>query len=392
MISGYRPNGDSPIMPIELKIIRDRLMSGNNPWDFMLYTILLASCHMFLREDEVGSMTHGTVNNDITVVKSNGNVEGIAFQIKGKSDPVPVTLMMWWDHELPEFCPVRHLLAWIRISGIKEGYLFPSYNFLQADIMRNPNWDGNCTQGIAYTEVLATWKNLCSTLLTREGRWGAHSGRKTAYLFGVWGGGQDSDLMQSARHKTVKHAMKYKKDAEFLLSIAQQNMHDAQLSTPKWRSIFCDQHQLAMTLNSASRPFFQPLDKLAAVFLDDKCGFGNNNVTKQCRVIGEKILLFSHDYGVIDNYKTELTKVLQTLDPSIANRISTLHGRIIEELEEKINSNTNINTTTVTTATDESVAKAAEPPQEKKKRGGEWDHEARCTIGGSRIQLKKCTR
>ncbi len=63
---------------------------------------------------------------------------------------------------------------------------------------------------------------------------GAHSGHKTAHLFDVWGGGQGSDLMQSAWQKLIKHAMKYKKDAEFLLSIAQQSMHDAQLSTPKW--------------------------------------------------------------------------------------------------------------------------------------------------------------
>ena len=114
-------------------------MSWNNPWDFMLYTVLLISCHMLLQEDEVGSMMHGTINNDITIIKSNGNVEGIAFQIKGKSDPVPVTLMMWWDHELPEFCPAHHLLAWIWISGITEGYLFPSYKFLQVDIMKHLN-------------------------------------------------------------------------------------------------------------------------------------------------------------------------------------------------------------------------------------------------------------
>jgi hypothetical protein len=61
---------------------------------------------MFLREDEVGSMTPGIINDDITIIKANGNVEGIAFQIKGKSDSVPVTLMMLWNHELPEFCPV----------------------------------------------------------------------------------------------------------------------------------------------------------------------------------------------------------------------------------------------------------------------------------------------
>jgi hypothetical protein len=32
--------------------------------------------------------------------------------------------------------------------------------------------------------MLATWRNLCSMLLERDGRWGAHSGWKTSYLFG----------------------------------------------------------------------------------------------------------------------------------------------------------------------------------------------------------------
>jgi hypothetical protein len=83
MMSHYHPNGDSPIMPMELKLIRDRLMSSNHLWDFMLYTILLISCRLFLREDEVGSVTVSAVNYVIMTVKPNGNVEGIAFQIKG---------------------------------------------------------------------------------------------------------------------------------------------------------------------------------------------------------------------------------------------------------------------------------------------------------------------
>jgi hypothetical protein len=38
---------------------------------------------LFLGEDEVGSLTVSDVNDDITIVKPNGNTEGISFQIKG---------------------------------------------------------------------------------------------------------------------------------------------------------------------------------------------------------------------------------------------------------------------------------------------------------------------
>ncbi len=133
-------------------------------------------------------------------------------------------------------------------------------------------------------------------------------------------------------------------------------------------------------IDSTSSPIFKPLDKLAAVFLDEKHGFRNNNLTRQCRVVGGKILLFRHDYDVIDNCKAELTKVLQTLDPSIASRISNLHERIVDELEEKIQSNTHNNNTIGSATTDKSIAKAAEARQEGKKQSGVWDHEARCTI------------
>lgn len=61
--------------------------------------------------------------------------------------------------------------------------------------------------------MLAGWKNLCSTVLEREGKFGAHSGRKTGYLFGVWGGGQDTDLMLSARPKTLKNTLRHQASA-----------------------------------------------------------------------------------------------------------------------------------------------------------------------------------
>jgi hypothetical protein len=71
---------------------------------------------------------------------------------------------------------------------------FPDYNYLCSAIVRDPLWDGTCTEPVTYHDVLAAWKNICMTVLEREGLLGAHSGRKTGYLFGVWDGGQNSDL------------------------------------------------------------------------------------------------------------------------------------------------------------------------------------------------------
>ncbi len=61
---------------------------------------------MFMHEDEVGKMGYNSVNYDITAIKSNDNIEGLAAEVQGKADPSPVTLMMLFDHELPELsCP-----------------------------------------------------------------------------------------------------------------------------------------------------------------------------------------------------------------------------------------------------------------------------------------------
>lgn len=374
--SDYRPNGDSPLMPDELRLLRDRLLVTNQLWDFELYTIILITCRMFLREFEVANFSFDSINHDITIVKSNDNIEGIAFEIEGKCDAVPVTLMMWFDHELPEFCPVRHLLAWLKMSGIREGFFFPDYNYLDKEITKNPKWDGSCDSRIAYADVLSAWKNLCGQLLDREGKFGSHSGRKTAYLFGVWGGAEDSDLMLCARHKTLKNALTYKRDAAFLLALAKENMPDFHLRTPKWKSLYCENHQLARVVNTACRAFFKPLDQLATIFVEDKLGFKKCNLVKQTRAIGQKLLSYSHEYGVI------------------GMRIASLHGKIVAELH---NHEDHRNSCEENVENDEShqtvgrqlCGKGQTTVNGKKKRGGTWDHTDRKNIGSIKDNHEK---
>jgi hypothetical protein len=44
----------------------------------------------------------------------------------GKADPAPVPLYIWADDVHPQFCPVRHFLTWIALSGITSGAFFPN--------------------------------------------------------------------------------------------------------------------------------------------------------------------------------------------------------------------------------------------------------------------------
>jgi hypothetical protein len=51
--------------------------------------------------------------------------------------------------------------------------------------------------------------------------------------------------MQGARHKTLNNALKYKKDALFLLDLAKSGGNDVSIGTPIWRPIYCENYQLA---------------------------------------------------------------------------------------------------------------------------------------------------
>jgi hypothetical protein len=128
--------------------------------------------------------------------------------------------MLWPDAEMPEFCPIVHLLAYVYLTGTASGYLFPKREYLES-----PPDNGIIGEGmqIQYNAFQDRYKALCKKFVLRKGPFGTHSSRKTSYLFAVWGGGQESEMMQCARHKTVTNALKYKRDATFLLNIAMKN-------------------------------------------------------------------------------------------------------------------------------------------------------------------------
>jgi hypothetical protein len=65
-----------------------------------LCALLHNSCFLqnVSERDEIGVMGYDSINNDVSVIKTNDCVEGIAFAVQRKSDAVPVTLMIWFDH------------------------------------------------------------------------------------------------------------------------------------------------------------------------------------------------------------------------------------------------------------------------------------------------------
>jgi hypothetical protein len=104
----------------------------------------------------------------------------------------------------------------------------------------------------------------------RKGPWGSHSCRKTAYLLAVWGGGQDSDMMQSARHKTLANAIKYKEDATYLMELSIINGHDF-INVPKWRPIYCKDIQLGRSINITGSRYYTNVPAMAKKFVETIC-------------------------------------------------------------------------------------------------------------------------
>ena len=133
--------------------------------------------------------------------------------MKGKTDTVYRTLFIHRDDIQPNLCHLRHLLTWIFVSRIKGGFIFPSTSDLTR--LQSPEFSYFfVAEPISYSTYSASFKSICSNVISREGKWNSHSGRKTFYLLSEFGGCKPfEDAMRDAGHTTVFHAMNYRKDA-----------------------------------------------------------------------------------------------------------------------------------------------------------------------------------
>ena len=55
--------------------------------------------------------------------------------------------------------------------------------------------------------------------------------------------------MQSARHRSVKNAIRYRRDASYLLNVARTRAQNLMNVTPEWNLVFCADVHLARSLH-----------------------------------------------------------------------------------------------------------------------------------------------
>jgi hypothetical protein len=203
--------------------------------------------------------------------------------------------MLWADRENPVMCAVTHLFAFLALSVIKSGYIFPSQTELKRILASN---DSESRDHVSYDSYLHRFTSITSKLIKRPGPFGTHSNRKTAYLFAVWGSPPEKDimveLMASARHKDIISAAKYKKESVFLLQVARQNNQDVSLVIPQWKSVFTGDIQMGRTINQPSVEFQRELHVLASNFIFKYCGYSKTHPNHGCQTLIAAALDYKH--------------------------------------------------------------------------------------------------
>ncbi len=237
LCSGHVIRGSYQLLPEELMEIRNLCLSTGKLEDLQLWCIILVSIFLFLRHDEFHAIKISDIQRDLSCVTET-KIAHLCIKVKGKSDIRPQNLVLWAADDAPLLCPIRHLLTYIHLSGIQDGYLFP--NLSDRDKPR------------CYESLLRTMKSKFSSVLTRNSNLTTHTFRKTAYLLALWGGGHFQSIRTSARHKSDGMGQRYMQDAQFLLENALAIDPNVRHTVPKWKMSIMLNEESGRRLNEST--------------------------------------------------------------------------------------------------------------------------------------------
>jgi hypothetical protein len=136
------------------------------------------------------------------------DIAALALRIKGTYDPHWVWMYLWRDDEDTELCPICHLLIYLFVSGICDGVLFPGHKELNVcanGILLNQETKTKLGYDTVSLSLQEAAKNVLKVRMSAVEtnypmtsgpcRLGCHTGRKSAYLLGIFGGGVLPALM-----------------------------------------------------------------------------------------------------------------------------------------------------------------------------------------------------
>lgn len=354
--------GSVQLLPGEIRQLRDYLTSSGNISDFQLYVMILVGIKLFLRAEELLNIKVEDFPPDFQIVNKL-RIKSIAINVQGKSDLNEVHLHLYCDNECTEFCPVRHLLVYMAWSGITSGLIFPDKHFFHKDLKpkRSTKRSNNPLDKykILYSEWLCNLRRLFKFVLKREvgdGRLGTHTLRKTGYLFAVWGVLKRinantlerleafqklpdlllSQILSSARHKSVTNASTYQMDSATLYAMVIRENNEEHHRISNWTSICFTSVDNARTITQPSAIYQQPLHLLSIFYME---------IIVQLKVDTKKITIkeaieCARNHNTIIDKKSELNQVLAySCTPEIAEKIKLIVEQDIQQQMEERSTN-----------------------------------------------------
>jgi hypothetical protein len=312
----YEVRGSYQLLPVELLEIRNMLLSTNRIEDLQLYCIMLVSIHLFLRHDEFSSIQLDHIQRDLCIIKE-GQLEALALRVCGKTDQVWKTLILWRKDYVPEFCPVRHLLCYVHLAEIKNGFLFPNLK--------------KKTDKHQYNGMLDLLKSRFRRILDRDQSITTHTFRKTGYLFAKWGGGDMDTIMKSAHHKNFATASLYMQDADFQLQYAESLDNNSRYQVPRFKMSIILNETSGRRTNESALPF-QSLFQLSQAFITDiGVARAHRRRNTPLLVVQEAI-----NFKTPTNLNEDLQKILKASVPNtIANDINRILTQMIQQERRK---------------------------------------------------------
>ena len=291
-LKDYVRKGNIQLMPSEVRRIRDALLVENDIFGLQYWTMVIMGIKLFLRISELLCIKIEDFDPSLMLLESTScHVSALAVKIKGKGGNIS-WLSMYVDDEYPQLCPIRALLLYISLSGIKEGYIFPKFLpgygtnvATNEESSTEPTGDENeSTLHYPYSAFITRMKCLLTVIIGREkcptDIFGTHILRKTAYLFAIFGllrqhSAQVQNLhdllmvgiMDSARHACIKNVRYYSQDASTRYEWDMAKRIRTEDEVPTWRSIHIQNPNATRAQTITSRNEQQDLWNIALVYL-----------------------------------------------------------------------------------------------------------------------------
>ena len=96
--------------------------------------------------------------------------------------------------------------------------------------------------------------------------------------------------MKSARHSSLNNAMMYKRDATYLLKISQLNGLKPETVIPEWKPIYCEDAQLARSINTQNVHYTRNSYVLATEIIETRCGITLQHPNRSVSTVITKLM------------------------------------------------------------------------------------------------------